>query len=964
MPQEPWFSLTPLLGLHKDGQDPGLAKLWAWLDLEWRPIDLNDAVLDVLCPRTLTQVQVEALLDLLPDLTANLWGEIRHNHHHAHADLELEDLALPEGLETVLDGHLGPYLLALAQLGLAKGHFKSLCEAVSYSHNLALALLLGLFSPARALANQGRPELVHLSDPDHGRELLTWWSHHRQQTLAQGATRALDSALNAVSDAVKRGQGVGRDDPSQNPLLSRACQTALTCGASPDLIFEAIRFGSQGLGLPPLDPEPADLDLHRLCLLAPREQIETGPSDAPLLASLMGASQGQAYLCFTQRDAELLQSAPDQARGGINLYRLWTLCAPIGATESDDSAPQDQEVAVFSRTLRSLMCLAIWTLDLCAPDQRLRLTPAGLSTWLLSKGLRYGSDPALYQSEALMALFQAEALIASSQLSLRLGTYLGFAQDREARLSSVKASHAATRLLPQTSDTKALVEAALLSSEQAVALSKSYGLRHETCIGLFSDPELALILGVPLGADILSRQGLFGVIETEDGISVPGLSPAALQALRTHKIDVSSATRYALGRRHLEGSPHLPIQRLRTLGLTDFEIQHLSSALLTATRLQDVFSLQNLGQDTVQDLLGLKPSDLVQDENALLRALGLEPSQDLAAQQDLLGHDRLDTAPFLSEDQAKLFSEPSLSDQIRLVAALDAFACAPSLAPIELTHQDVETQARKLMVFAAQAGVRAISLRRREIFKPLDLMALPQETAKKPDRPKELLSHEPPLRERIIERVIHKDPERKRLPDRRKGYIQKAAVGGHKVYLHTGEYEDGALGEVFIDMHKEGAAFRSLMNAFAIAVSMGLQYGVPLGEYVDAFIQTRFEPSGPVTGNDKVRAASSVLDYIFRELAVSYLDRSDLAHPGPDDLDTETHAPLNRTEAPQPASRFISKGFARGNPDNLVVVPFGNRSGERGQDLEALQEPPITESPDDRSKPTPPSGTKTSSESA
>jgi len=123
--------------------------------------------------------------------------------------------------------------------------------------------------------------------------------------------------------------------------------------------------------------------------------------------------------------------------------------------------------------------------------------------------------------------------------------------------------------------------------------------------------------------------------------------------------------------------------------------------------------------------------------------------------------------------------------------------------------------------------------------------------------------------------------ERRRLPGRRKGYTQKAIVGGHKVYLRTGEYEDGTLGEIFIDMHKEGAAFRSLMNNFAIAISLGLQYGVPLEEYVDAFTFTRFEPSGPVQGNDSIKYATSILDYVFRELAVSYLDRFDLAHVDP-----------------------------------------------------------------------------------
>jgi ribonucleoside-diphosphate reductase alpha chain len=167
---------------------------------------------------------------------------------------------------------------------------------------------------------------------------------------------------------------------------------------------------------------------------------------------------------------------------------------------------------------------------------------------------------------------------------------------------------------------------------------------------------------------------------------------------------------------------------------------------------------------------------------------------------------------------------------------------------------------------------------------------------------------------------VERPAERRRLPDRRKGYIQKASVGGHKVYVHTGEYDDGAVGEIFIDMHKEGAAFRSLMNNFAIAISIGLQYGVPLEEYVDAFVFTRFEPSGEVRGNDSIRHATSILDYIFRELAVSYLDRGDLAHVDPfaAKADGLGQAALEA----EAAVKFISKGFSRGQaPDNIIVLP-------------------------------------------
>jgi hypothetical protein len=180
--------------------------------------------------------------------------------------------------------------------------------------------------------------------------------------------------------------------------------------------------------------------------------------------------------------------------------------------------------------------------------------------------------------------------------------------------------------------------------------------------------------------------------------------------------------------------------------------------------------------------------------------------------------------------------------------------------------------------------------------------------------------------ETLVDRAIASAAERRKLPDRRKGYIQKSTVGGHKVYLHTGEFDDGELGEIFIDMHKEGAAFRSLMNNFAIAISIGLQYGVPLEEFVDAFVFTRFEPAGPVEGNDSIRHATSILDYLFRELAVSYLGREDLAETGPDDTGGIGRGVAKEKFVPEDAAHFISRGFSRGQlPDNVVMLSADRR---------------------------------------
>jgi ribonucleoside-diphosphate reductase alpha chain len=262
-------------------------------------------------------------------------------------------------------------------------------------------------------------------------------------------------------------------------------------------------------------------------------------------------------------------------------------------------------------------------------------------------------------------------------------------------------------------------------------------------------------------------------------------------------------------------------------------------------------------------------------------------------------------------------------------------AIAPTLAVPPLAEIALPWRATPAEVAEALSG-RAVAIRVRRQAPPADLrLDLPALAEPRP--PREIPVAEEPPQERIVERVVERERTRRKLPDRRKGYIQKATIGGHKVYMHTGEYDDGELGEVFLDMHKEGAAFRSLMNNFAIAVSIGLQYGVPLEEFVDAFVFTRFEPAGKVTGNDSVKSATSILDYIFRELGISYLGRHDLASPDENEHNADGlgEPKIAASDEPQPASRFISRGFSRGAaPDNLVFLPIANRPGA-GQVLDA-----------------------------
>jgi ribonucleoside-diphosphate reductase alpha chain len=223
----------------------------------------------------------------------------------------------------------------------------------------------------------------------------------------------------------------------------------------------------------------------------------------------------------------------------------------------------------------------------------------------------------------------------------------------------------------------------------------------------------------------------------------------------------------------------------------------------------------------------------------------------------------------------------------------------------------------------------------------------------KPEKREEPKAMPVQVAERITERIVHRYiAKRRRLPDRRAGYTQKARIGSHKMYIRTGEYEDGTLGEIFIDMHKEGAAFRSMTNCFAIAVSLGLQHGVPLEEYVDAFLFTRFEPNGIVQGNPYIKMSTSIIDYIFRELAITYLDRKDLAHVLPEDLrgdalhddeagpdfdaeeevSTRTVDPRAKpkTEIEHPRSTHAKPGAGSGV---IPLPPGGEQSGSNGDGL-------------------------------
>ncbi len=255
----------------------------------------------------------------------------------------------------------------------------------------------------------------------------------------------------------------------------------------------------------------------------------------------------------------------------------------------------------------------------------------------------------------------------------------------------------------------------------------------------------------------------------------------------------------------------------------------------------------------------------------------------------------------------------SVESHIRMMAAAQPFITGAISKTINMPNDATVEDCKDAYLLSWRLGLKANALYRdgSKLSQPLNAQLIESDDEEE-EALETLIAANAPARamqiaEKIVERVIERverTREREKLPDRRKGYTQKAVVGNHKVYLRTGEYQDGRLGEIFIDMHKEGAAFRSLMNNFAIAISLGLQYGVPLEEYVEAFTFTRFEPAGFVQGNDAIKNATSILDYIFRELAISYLGRNDLAHVAPEEIgNTVLGGGVGQDKAPAPGAR-------------------------------------------------------------
>ncbi len=353
----------------------------------------------------------------------------------------------------------------------------------------------------------------------------------------------------------------------------------------------------------------------------------------------------------------------------------------------------------------------------------------------------------------------------------------------------------------------------------------------------------------------------------------------------------------------MSNAPAINHTTLKVKGFTAEAIEKVEKALPTAFDIKFAFNKWTLGEEFCRTELGFSAEELARPNFDMLTALGFTKREIDAANIHVCGAMTVEGAPHLRPEHYAVFdcANPcgrtgrrflSVESHIRMMAAAQPFISGAISKTINMPNEATVEDCKEAYLLSWKLGLKANALYRdgSKLSQPLQSQLIAQEDEEDEQETVSAFIEKPAaartaaLAERIVEKVVERITvirERERMPDRRKGYTQKAVVGGHKVYLRTGEYDDGRLGEIFIDMHKEGAALRSIINNFAIAVSLGLQYGVPLEEYVDAFTFTRFEPSGPVQGNDSIKYATSILDYLFRELAVSYLSRFDLAHVEP-----------------------------------------------------------------------------------
>lgn len=770
----------------------------------------------------------------------------------------------------------------------------------------------------------------------------------RAQTLiAAGAKLGIAGAPpTAALDALDAAARIADPDGAHGAIVLVRPDEA----AAPRLIAEAnarLRAGAAlAAGARALDAALADLAIEavRNGLNAEHPGVQrkaaaarlAGAPDADIVAALSGAVARGAYAdaldsCQTHRRVQV--AAPQPGAHALTAFAS-------GAIDPTGAACGDHECSIVAASLalhrfhgahgfdteafEAAVRTLVHALDAAhgahsaSARRPIVLRLEGLAALLIRSGVAYDSDDARALTASVAALAHAAAISESAALGQAKGACPDWSGARRTQEAAVKAARAAASALSgDIAERAQAIYAALPGAGKA-------GLRAVIAIAFAHDAVGARRLGLATSGvapiETVARYGTredggFGRILNEDaraGLAALGYDDDAIATLALH----------IEGRRTLRGAPGVSLDALAAKGVTEPALEAIEEAARDALSLRAAVHPLVIGAELCEEGLKLPPDVAAGKRGDLLMTLGFSEEEIAAAQAYCMGAPDFSSAAALKAKHAAVFhGARDISPEARIALAAAAAPFARSALELTLT---VETAPRRaaLLESAKTAGIALVEIAVEAPPVTLTLAPLEEEVvvdrplpAGTPARADEQKRHDAgappaPLPSHVV---------RRRLPERRKGYIQKAVVGGHKVYLHTGEYDDGELGEIFIDLHKEGAAFRSLMNNFAISISIGLQYGVPLEEYVDAFLFTRFEPAGEVRGNDRIRHATSILDYIFRELAVSYLGRTDLAQVDP--FDARGDGLSRRAQDAESAARLISRGFARGAaPDNLVML--------------------------------------------
>ncbi|HXN34273.1 MAG TPA: vitamin B12-dependent ribonucleotide reductase [Polyangiaceae bacterium] len=549
---------------------------------------------------------------------------------------------------------------------------------------------------------------------------------------------------------------------------------------------------------------------------------------------------------------------------------------------------------------------------------------ANLGSLLMSLGVPYDSRDGRAIAAALTAIMCGQAYKTSAEMAASKSPFEGFAKNREPMLRVMRMHRDAAYDIDRDATPVELYRAACDDWDAAVRLGEASGYRNAQAtvlaptgtIGLLMDcdttgiePDFALVKFKKLAGG-----GYFKIVNQT--------VPRALRRLGYTEREVQEIVAYISGSNTLLGAPNVNRRTLREKGLTDGELEKVEAAIRGVFDLDGAFAPWVLGEVAYERMGATK--DLRSRKGfSFLEHLGFPRSQVDEAQDAIIGRMTIEGAPHLRAEHYPVFDCANrcgkhgqrflaAMSHVRMMAAVQPFLSGAISKTVNLPNDATVDDVQSIYEQGWRLGLKAVALYRDgcKASQPLSTTAENSEEKNK-DKREPLLAPMPLTTESTQQLTLPIAPntrlygQRARLPKKRHGFTQEARVGGHKIFLRTGEYEDGQLGEIFIDMHKEGAAFRSLMNCFAMSVSVGLQYGVPLQTYVDQFTFTRFEPQGPVEGHPYVKFATSIVDFIFRTLGVEYLHRHDLAHIKPEDsapVDTTPVHLLAPTQPPQSRS--------------------------------------------------------------